>query len=59
MGLRRNTGSYSSLYPGILCHPNAPLTSNIYVQNIMSTSVTAKNLADVRVIPDNKNKFIK
>jgi len=38
------------------CHPNAPLTSNIYVQNIMSTSVTVKNLADVRVMPDNKNK---
>jgi hypothetical protein len=53
MELRRNTCSCSSLYPGILCHPN------IYVENIMSTSVIVKNLANVRVIPDNKNKFIK
>jgi hypothetical protein len=59
MGLRRKTCSCSSLYPGILCHPNTPLTSNIYVQNITSTSVTVKNLADVRIIPDNKNKFKK
>jgi hypothetical protein len=55
MGLRRKTCSCSILYPGILCHPNNPLTSNIYVQNIMSTYITVKNLADVRVIPENQN----
>jgi hypothetical protein len=59
MGLWRKTCSCSSLYPGIPCHTNTPLTSNIYVQNITSTSVTVKNLTDVRVIPDNKNKLKK
>jgi len=43
-GLWRNTCSCSSLYPGIFWHPN------ICVQNITSTSVTVKNLANVRVI---------
>jgi hypothetical protein len=58
MGLRRKTCSCSSLYLGSLCHPNTSLTSNIYVQNITSTCVTEKNLADAGVIPDNKNKFL-
>jgi len=39
--------------------PKYPTYSNIYVQNITSTSVTVKNLADVRIIPDNKNKLKK
>jgi hypothetical protein len=58
-GIKEKDMFSSSLYPGILCHPNTPLTSNISVQNITSTSVTEKNLADLRVISDNKNKFIK